>query len=78
MSKEIVAIAPGQIVLRRYEEKLLKPNQVCIRSELSAEKHGTTVTFYKGLTSHSQKIWDDELELFLPQKGVSKKRAGDL
>lgn len=69
MSKEVVAIAPGQIILRRYEEKLPELNQVCIRSELSAEKHGTTLTFCKGLTSHSKKIWDDELELFLPQKG---------
>jgi len=69
MSKEVVAIAPGQIILRRYEEKLPELNQVCIRSELSAEKHGTTLTFCKGLTSHSEKIWDDELELFLPQKG---------
>ena len=44
MSKEIVAIAPGQIILRRYEEKSPELNQVCIRSELSAEKHGTKMT----------------------------------
>ena len=69
MPKEIVAIAPGQIILRRYEEKLPELNQVRIRSKLSAEKHGTTLIFYKGLSPYEKKVWDDGLELFLPKRG---------
>jgi len=68
MPKELIAIAPGKVALREYNEELLRANQVGIRSELSAEKHGTTLVFYRGLTPYSKKRWDDELELFLPQK----------
>jgi len=78
MPKEIVVVDRGQIVVREYEEKLLEPNQVYIRSELSAEKHGTTLTFYKKLSSYKRKVWNNELELFLVEKKGKKKESGSV
>jgi len=69
MSKELIAIAPGQAILRDYEEKPLAPGQVRIKSEISTEKHGTTLSFYKGLVPQMEKVLDPQLELFLPAKG---------
>ncbi|HHV80270.1 TPA: zinc-binding dehydrogenase [bacterium] len=69
MLKELIAIAPGRAILRDYEEKPLAPGQVRIKSEISAEKHGTTLSFYKGLVPQMEKVLDPQLELFLPSKG---------
>ena len=68
MPKEIIATDLGQIVVREYKEKPLQLNGVLINSELSAEKHGTTLTFMKGLSPYGNKVWNDELELFVPRK----------
>ena len=65
--KELVAVAPGEVAIREYEEPLLAPNQVRIKSELSAEKHGTTMSIYRGISPLSDKRYDSELGLFLPK-----------
>lgn len=67
MPKELVAVAPGEVAIREYEEPLLAPNQVRIKSELSAEKHGTTMSIYRGISPLSDKRYDSELGLFLPK-----------
>jgi len=66
MPKELIAPSAGKVILREYQKRSLKPNEVRVRSEFSAEKHGTTLVFYKGLTPFSKKKWDDELGLFVP------------
>jgi len=66
--KELIAVAPKQAILKDYTEEPLKPNQVRVKSEISAEKHGTTLAFYRGLVPQMEKIWDYEMELFLPSK----------
>ncbi len=72
MLKQLFATAPGQITSREYEERPLMQSQVRIKSEFSAEKHGTMLPSYKGLTSFGEKGWDREFQLFLPQrKGTS-------
>lgn len=76
MPREIVATDLGQIVVREYEERPLQANEVCIKSELSAEKHGTTLTFYKGLSPYESKVWDNGLELFIPRKKEDRKESG--
>jgi len=75
MPKEIVAIGTGQVMMREYDEKSPGPNQVYLRSKLSAEKHGTTLTFYKRLSPYERKVWDDELELFVSKKKGKRKES---
>ena len=65
MPRELIAIAPRKAVIREYEEPPLKPKQVRIKSRLSAEKHGTSLTLYRGLSPFSTKTWDEKLGVFL-------------
>jgi len=67
MPKELVAIAPRKPVLMDYDEPPLKPNQVRIKSVFSAEKHGTTLLIYRGLSPFSEKSFDPNLGLFMPK-----------
>ena len=67
MPKELVAVAPKKPVLREYREPPLMPGQVRIRSVFSAEKHGTTLLLYRGISPVSQKEYDPELGLFFPK-----------
>lgn len=71
MGKELIAIVPKQAILRDYEEQPLEPHQVRIKSEASAEKHGTTLSFYRGLVPQMEKVWNPQLELFLPARETS-------
>ena len=69
MPKELVAIAPRKPLLVEYEEPPLKPNQIRIKSCFSAEKHGTTLLIYRGLSPFSKKSFDPKTGLFMPKRG---------
>lgn len=69
--RELITVEPGRAVLMDYEERELKPNEVRIKSEISAEKHGTHLSFFLGKVPNVDKEWDKELELFVPRKGKS-------
>ena len=49
MPKEPLAIAPRKLVWRDYEETPLEQGQIRVKSIFSAEKHGTSLAFYRGL-----------------------------
>jgi len=68
MPREVVAIAARCFILRDYEDLPLKPNEVRIRSRFSAEKHGTMLPIYQGLSPLSEKAYDPKLGLFLPKE----------
>lgn len=68
MPKEPLAVAPGQLVMREYEEPPLQPDQVRIKSRLSAEKHGTALSIYRGTSPLNVKALDPELGIYLPEK----------
>jgi len=67
MPKELVAVSPRTPILREYKDNPLKPNQVRVRSTLSAVKHGTTLAIYRGETPFEEKTYDVNLHLFLPK-----------
>ncbi|MCX8171327.1 MAG: zinc-binding alcohol dehydrogenase [Candidatus Bathyarchaeota archaeon] len=67
MPRELVATEPRKPVLVEYEEPPLKPNQVRIKSTFSAEKHGTTLLIYRGLSPFSEKAFDPSTGLFMPR-----------
>lgn len=68
--KELIAIAPGEAILRDYEEEGLRPNEVRIKSQISAEKHGTHLSFFLGKVPNVDKEWDREFELFIPREST--------
>jgi len=65
--KELVATAPKQLALREYEDPPLKPNQIRIKSQFSAEKHGTMLPIFLGSSTLTNKRYDAESGLFLPE-----------
>ena len=69
MPKELIAVAPKQPALREYEEPELGLSQIRVKSQLSAEKHGTMLSFYLGVSSFTNKRYDAESGLFVPEKG---------
>jgi len=48
MPKRLVAIAPEQLAWQPYDEPALDADQVRIKAEFAAAKHGTEMAFYKG------------------------------
>lgn len=68
LPRELVALAPRAPVLREYEERELKPMEIRIKSMLSAEKHGTTLLLYRGMSSLSEKKFDPRMGIFLSKE----------
>ncbi|MFQ6095297.1 MAG: zinc-binding alcohol dehydrogenase [Candidatus Bathyarchaeia archaeon] len=68
MPREVVAVAPRRLVFQEYEDSPLKPNEVRIKSRLSAEKHGTTLMIYRGISPFTEKTYDTKLGLFLKRE----------
>src|SRR5262249_4542080 len=73
MPRELVAIAPRQPVLREYEEPELLPNQVRVRSEFSAPKHGTELGLYRGTSASIRSRYDEAVQHCVP--GEEEPRA---
>lgn len=69
MPRELVAIAPREPVIREYELPELQPNQVRVRSQFSAPKHGTELGMYRGTSAFSRGTWDPELLIFRRREG---------
>jgi threonine dehydrogenase-like Zn-dependent dehydrogenase len=72
MPRELIAVRPRQPVLREYEEPALQPDQVRVRSQFSAPKHGTEMHLYRGHSPFGQARWDAELEQFMPGEGEDR------
>jgi len=68
MPKELIAISPGKAILRNYEEEPLKANQIRIKSTISAEKHGTRLSAFRGVASDILKEFDGKYGLFYEKK----------
>lgn len=68
MPRELVAVSPRKPMLVSYEEPPLKPDQIRIKSRFSAEKHGTILLIYRGLSPFSDKAFDPEIGLFFPRE----------
>ena len=71
LARELVAVAPRQPVLRKYAEPPLGPNDVRIRSEFGAAKHGTEIPIYRGDAPTSQARYDPAWRCFLPREDLS-------
>ncbi|MBI3922621.1 MAG: zinc-binding dehydrogenase, partial [Armatimonadetes bacterium] len=60
MSLELIAVGPRQPAVREYDDRQPGPGEVLVRSTLSAEKHGTTLLMYRGLSSMNDKTFNGE------------------
>jgi threonine dehydrogenase-like Zn-dependent dehydrogenase len=71
LSRELVAVTPRQPLLREYAEPPLGPNDVRIRSEFGAAKHGTEIPIYRGDAPTSQARYDPDWRCFMPRDDPS-------
>lgn len=73
MPQELVAIAPSQPVLRDYEERKPSENEILVRAQFSAAKHGTESFLYHGNAPAGDKRYDPDWHMFVDR---DQPRAG--
>lgn len=66
MPRELIATAPGETVLREYEEPPLGPWDVRIRNTFASPKHGTESHNFKSDSLTKNSYFDNEHRAFLP------------
>jgi threonine dehydrogenase-like Zn-dependent dehydrogenase len=69
MAKTFVCSAHETLAWLEYEDGPLTGKQVRVRNEFGAEKHGTTMQFFKG-QGNQRGSWDSKAGVFRPGQGV--------
>ena len=81
MYKGLYVDKPQSVVLKEDWEPELQANQVRIRSEFAAIKHGTIFHLFSGKAPHEDRRFDPELRLFVQQdhpEGFVHRFVGDM
>lgn len=66
MPRELVAIAVRTPAIREYEDGPLGSDQIRVRTEFGAPKHGTELHGYRGDSPFSDSHWDPDQRIFVP------------
>ena len=73
MLRELIAPAQEQVAFREYESQPLQANEIRVKSQFGAAKHGSEMASYKGYAGparwlrwriqnlSSKRFWDGEL-----------------
>lgn len=75
MPRELIAPAVHQVAFRIYEESPLGPDQVRVRCEFGAAKHGTEMAIYKGY-ANPRGGFDSEYQVFRSEQPMVHYPAG--
>lgn len=70
MPRELIAIAARQPALRAYTDSPLEPDQIRVRTEYGAPKHGTELHLYRGDSLYRDSRFDPERRIFLAETDV--------
>ena len=80
MAREIVALSPEKLEIREVEDPVVGDEQVLVRAEYGAAKHGTEMAAVKGYDQRGR--YDSELQLFVPAETQADparvKRVGNM
>lgn len=68
MLKRLIATAPFTPVLVEYEEQPLKPDEVRVKTDFAAPKHGTELSHYRGQDPFQDSYYDEEWRMFLSRE----------
>src|SRR5687767_52592 len=66
MGKVVVFIQPRTLGFESYDDVVLKPNEVRLRTLYSGISAGTELTAYRGSNPYLHKQWDSSRKLFIP------------
>jgi threonine dehydrogenase-like Zn-dependent dehydrogenase len=64
--RELVAIDVRIPALQQYEDRPLNPDEIRVRTEFGAPKHGTELHGYRGDSPFSDSHWEPDQKIFLP------------
>lgn len=70
MLKELIALEPGVPILREYEDAPLAEDEIRIRADYGAPKHGTELQAFRGTDPHLTCRFDGEYQLFMEDEEV--------
>ena len=76
MPRGLYVDQPEHVTLASYEEPALQANQVRIRSEFAAIKHGTIFHLFSGESPFQDQRFDRELRLFVKQDATDTRPGG--
>ncbi len=68
MLRELVAIAPRQPVIQEYDDPPLTANEVRLKTEFAAPKHGTELAIYRAESAFTRGEWREDLAIFMPRE----------
>ena len=68
MPKKLVSVAPRKAALVDYEEPTVGRNQVKVRVEYAAPKHGSEVSIFRGEDPFVADLFDEDWRLFLERR----------
>ncbi|MGH2460661.1 MAG: zinc-binding dehydrogenase [Chloroflexota bacterium] len=76
MPRELIAVAARTPLIREYADEPLGPDEIRVRTEFGAPKHGTELHMYRGDSPFGDSHWDAEQRIFLagpsPQAGFPR------
>jgi threonine dehydrogenase-like Zn-dependent dehydrogenase len=67
MPRRLAIVGPYTVEVLGYEDPLLQPGQVLVKTEWASGKHGTTFGMFDGRTFAGQRF-DQEMRIFVPQE----------
>ena len=62
--KKLVATAPRVAELKEYQDREIKSNEVKVKVEFAAPKHGTELADFRGTTPYIDGKFDEEWRVF--------------
>ena len=65
MPRELIATAPRSPILREYDDPVLAPAQIRIRTDFASPKHGTELVGYRNEPA-AQRVYDRDLGALMP------------
>lgn len=71
MGTRLLITNPWEIGYGEYEDRILKSNEVRLKTIYSGISIGTELTVYRGLNPYMLKKWDSEKKLFVKGEGTS-------
>lgn len=72
MPRELVAIAVRTVAYRDYQDSPLLPDQIRVRTQYGAPKHGTELHMYRGDSAFADSSWDPNLHAFVASSGPGR------
>lgn len=72
--KKLVATAPREAKLVEYEDRPIASDEVKVKVEFAAPKHGTELADFRGTTPFIDGKFDDEWRMFVQRLTPMKKK----